>query len=176
MNADLKLKLLGFIADTLVCPVLHVSWSLRKRQQVQFSFHLPQTLANFKRLLQPARLRRFVFARITPIKALTAAPEWVPALLVDDSTSTVAGWTSTVAGWTKNPLTATAEVHVSSRSQNPFTVDMDYAWQCQRLLRESRGIYLRGMRTNQRRIPFLPVSTTCGVARSNTLGVAFSFE
>lgn len=27
-----------------------------------------------------------------------------------------------------------------------------------------------------RLIPFLPVSTTCGVARTDALGVAFSFE
>ena len=53
--------------------------------------------------------------------------------------------TSTVAGWTEKLLTATAEVHVGPRSQIPFTLDMDYAWQYLRLLSSTLCIMRRSI-------------------------------
>ena len=42
---------------------------------------------------------------------------------------------------------------------------------------ERKGAYQQARSIYEKRlIPFLPVSTTCGVTRTGALGVAFSFE
>ncbi|PWL33434.1 MAG: hypothetical protein DCO97_19570, partial [Marivita sp. XM-24bin2] len=140
VNADLVLKCLGLCSDTIVCLMMHVARFLRKRQ-VQVFVRLPQSLANSERLLQPARLRRLVFACVTPFETHTATPEWAPALLVDHSASTV-------AVGAEEPLTAATEVHVGPGRQDPFTLEVDHVRQRARLLREFPDVYLRGMVTN----------------------------